>query len=328
LAFVLADHFNIKFSIPLSSLPGVEISTQLSFDGTFVEGVFMQLTEDFPADLPYALAEISSEREILYANYVHDKDDLHTAHGEKIFNTVLAGTMARKPQALRSPKAIAKVGTWNEFRSKVQTLLDERRAAAQAFVPGAAPAAVVVNRSRLDAAISGPAVPAPKAKAKAAGAPTKGKGKGFGKVLRQKTSGYPACPTGWPAAAPSSVSVAPSLVDGRAPSIAPSMSFEPPGHDVGSPSLASNNQSPFKGSASQASFGGGRGSSTAPAASSSDPLGEVKLGGYRGMSQVITIVDIFNGNNPGREIYAVARYTKSVHTSTCQSKFPIRHRPH
>ncbi len=77
MAFVTSSAFNDMFKILPESVAGLDIIHHRCFNGMPVTGVLFLITKDIPDELHWIEAEVSTETDFVYMNYVHDKTDVH-----------------------------------------------------------------------------------------------------------------------------------------------------------------------------------------------------------------------------------------------------------
>jgi hypothetical protein len=258
-------------------------------DGSLVAGVYMQLQE-IPSSLPHAVYEMSFDEDFEHVNILHDRKDLHNDHGSNVHRALLKN--AQVPDVmLKDYKTVAKVPTFTDYRKASEQLQKDREAAQRAVAEAPEERArQVVSTSALQSAM-----PAPSPSAVASS-------------TRRASSGGARAPQAKRAAASPAPNIArkASRVDlttaassrsgiGRGGRAASSSVFGGDPEDrATSPSRRTSRGSCGESAKSVAAGAGGGGGSS--------PTGEVKLGGVRGLSKVVSITDILNGYQAGREL--------------------------
>jgi hypothetical protein len=299
MAFVTSFAFNEKWKIMPESVPGITVTMQKAFGGGPCPGVLIQLTDDLPADLRWIPAECSTQTDYLHLNYVHDKTDIHAAHGFNVFQHTLKENGPTAPDDFRQPKGYEKLPKWSHLEAEAVKAYEERKRAAQGL-PTMAPTKVVtvISTSLLGASAAASASSA-EPRRTAGGKKSGGKGAcakkaasgGGGGVKRKYISegllgGFAGANTKKQRAGMSEPR------GGSAASCGASITgAEPRGS---SPSVVG----------SKKHVGGGSQCGTEAGATD-----VVKLGGVRGLSKIITVLDVLNGYPPRRELNAAALAT-------------------
>jgi hypothetical protein len=297
-----------------SSVFGFLLVPDRVLDGKIVEGILMTLVPNWPDDLPYAVAEISTERDINFITFVHNMTDLHASHGESVYNLSTSAHISEGPSECKSFKSFLSMPTPTELLDAVKKLNDERAKRA-ADLNASEPAARVVptqlqHSSALRAAMSKGSAAASSATTRSGPAPSapnlrggRGGGRGHGSSAaagRRKRQGGSTTIDG-PSLPSAAASRSGSLPRARGGSTAATSILDDP------PSAA---KGASKKSSASAVGAGGR-ASVAGRDDTKDSA--VKLGGVRGLSKVVTVEEILAGYNAGRELAAAEKKVDDLH---------------